>query len=54
MFKASAGYETAPKTRNPLKKSAHKKKQLDETLKFIEEHPLPSQEKGMYSAKKEK
>jgi len=54
LFKKSAAYKTAPKTTDPLKKAAHKKKQLDETLKFIEEHTLPSQEKRRYSAKKEK
>ena len=52
LFKASAGYETAPKTLDPLKKVSHKKKQLDETLKFIEEHPLPSQEKRKVFGKK--
>ena len=30
---------------DPLKKASHKKKQMDEKLKFIEAHPLPSQEK---------
>ncbi len=45
MFKASGGYEKAPNTPDPLKKAEHKKKQLDATMKFIKEKPLPSQEK---------
>jgi hypothetical protein len=43
LFKASAGYQKATGTRDALDKAEHKRKQLDATMKFIEEHTLPSQ-----------
>jgi hypothetical protein len=45
LWKDSRGYEKAPHTPNPLKKADHKKKQLEATMKFIQETPLPSQRK---------
>jgi hypothetical protein len=45
LFKDSGGYEKAPDTKDPEKQADHKKKQLEESMKFIEQHPLPSQKK---------
>jgi hypothetical protein len=45
MFKKNGGYEKAPDTRDPVQKEEHKKKQLEATMKFIQQHPLPSQKK---------
>jgi hypothetical protein len=41
----SGGWEKAPKSQDPVWKAAHKTKHLQETMKFIKEHPLPSQKK---------
>ena len=45
MFKKNGGYEKAPETKDPVQKAVHKKKQLEATMKFIQQHPLPSQKK---------
>jgi hypothetical protein len=45
LWKASGGYEKAPDPQDPLKQADHKKKQLEATMKFIQERPLPSQQK---------
>jgi hypothetical protein len=45
LFKQSGGWEKAPHTRDPVQKAAHKTKHLQATMKFIKEHPLPSQKK---------
>jgi hypothetical protein len=45
LFKKNGGYEKAPDTRDPVQKEEHKKKQLEATMKFIQQHPLPSQKK---------
>ncbi len=44
-FKASAGYQKGTRTRDALEKAEHKRKQLDTTMVFIEEHTLPSEKK---------
>ncbi len=44
-FKASAGYQKGTRTRDTLEKAEHKRKQLDTTMVFIEEHTLPSEKK---------
>ncbi len=45
LFKDSGRYEKAPITKDLVKQAEHKKKQLEETMKFLEQHPLPSQKK---------
>jgi hypothetical protein len=52
LFKQSGGWEKAPVTKDPVKKAAHKTKHLLLTMKFIEEHPLPSQKKRKVEGKK--
>jgi hypothetical protein len=43
LFRKSGGYKKAPA--DPALKAAHKAKHLQEIMKFIKEHPLPSQKK---------
>jgi hypothetical protein len=50
--KKSGGYEKAPVTLDPTLKAVHKAKHLQEIMKFIKEHPLPSQKKRKVVGKK--
>jgi hypothetical protein len=52
LFKKSAGWEKAPRAEDPALRAAHKAKHLQETMKFIKEHPLPSQKKRKVVGKK--
>jgi hypothetical protein len=52
LFKKSGGYEKAPVTMDPALKAVHKAKHLQEIMKFIKEHPLPSQKKRKVVGKK--
>jgi hypothetical protein len=45
LFKKNGGYEKTPAHTDPGERAEHKKEQLEAKMKFIRQHPLPSQKK---------